>query len=411
MEKTISKENSIPVGKYVLYPGDFTSSPCEMCGKCCNNDWIVSMDAEDFNRYKTILENSDFPDEYSSYLQEEKDSGGNSSYKLVPCRGRCIFLMSDNKCYIHGKLGPEAKSRTCKNYPLSVSGFSPRGMHLKMSFICPSILNSLLSPDHIQTTKTEWENDFLCPGTVRFSGEHFISWDSYFSLTDALSGLFLQKPYHAEHNLIMAGILTFNFFDGLKQNRPNVFNPQSVKEYMSDNKKAFLETGYEFIPQYKEQMNVISFIAYALMEDEFIKLIKGERASDIVRLLDPEAITSYYSGKIQETYNQYYINELPKFSHIIEKYLLHKILDTGIFTRNGFVYGINYLSLCYSFFRLYLLAGTIFGKNKLDTNDVLEAISFVELKFTHKRSMEGLKSSRVANILSSPALSLLLLRL
>jgi lysine-N-methylase len=194
MKKINSKDKDIPVGKYVLFPDSFSRSPCEMCGKCCNNDWSVEMDAEDFHRYKSILESSTLPDEYKSYLQETKNREGKIVYKLSPREGRCIFLLSDNKCYIHSEHSPDAKSRTCKNYPLAANAFSPRGMHLKTSFVCPSILNTLLTPDPVRITEKEWENDFLCSGTVNFSGDYHVSWKKLFSLNDALSSLFPQKP-------------------------------------------------------------------------------------------------------------------------------------------------------------------------------------------------------------------------
>jgi Fe-S-cluster containining protein len=411
MKKALSKDKAIPVGKYVLFPDNFSRSPCEMCGKCCNNDWSVEMDAEDFYRYKSILENSPLTDEYKSYLQETKNREGKIVYKLSPRKGRCIFLLSNNKCYIHSEHGSDAKSRTCKNYPLAANAFSPRGMYLKTSFVCPSILKTLLSSDPVRITEKEWGNDFLCPDTVNFSGDYHISWEKLFSLNDSLSSLFLQKPFHAEDNLITAGIWVFNLFNRLKQDRMNEFDSMCSKEYLAGNRASLLEAGNEFPPQQLEQMNLISHIAYAVMQEEFLGTSNRSNSLNITRMLEPEAVTSELYSKIRVTYNEYYIKELPGYSDIIEKYLLHKILSVGVFTQSGFVYGINLLSLCYSFIRLYLISDLVFEKDELNTDDILEAISFVELVFFHRRSMEYLKSPHIINILSNPALSILLLRL
>jgi Fe-S-cluster containining protein len=411
MKKALSKDKTIPVGKYVLFPDDFSRSPCEMCGKCCNNDWSVEMDEEDFHRYKSILESSTLPDDYRSYLQEIKNNEGKVVYKLSPREGRCIFLLPDNKCYIHSEHGPAAKSRTCKNYPLAVHAFSPRGLHLKTSFVCPSILRTLISADPVTIAEKEWENDFVCSGTVNFSNDYYISWETFFSLNDALSSLFLHKPFHVEHNLITAGIWVFNLFNRLKQGSMREFDSLCSKEYLAENRESLLEAGDEFQPQLLEQMNLISHIAYAVMQEEFLGAFNRSHSLNITRLLEPEAVTSELYPKIQITYNDYYIKELKRYSDIIERYLLHKMLSVGVFIQSGFVYGINFLSLCYSLIRLYLIAVLVFERDELHTDDILEAISFVELVFFHRRSMEYLKSPHIVNILSSPALSILLLKL
>lgn len=398
------------VGQYVIFPTDFAISPCKMCGKCCNNDWVVEMDAEDFNLYADILNKTDLPDEHKRCLQTAKYKDGNI-HKLLPCKGRCVFLMPDNKCYVHSQYGPEAKSRVCLQYPLSVDAFSPRGMHIKTSFICPSILNSILSSNQVKITNIEWTNEIICLGTVKFHDGSNISWEAFFLLNDALSGLFMKKPYNVEDNLLMSGIWSLNLIERYKNSRSNEIDTLSAIEFLSENKKSLLEIGSEFKPDLSEQMYLMSDVAFALMQGEFMKLIKEDIALGITRLLGPNTISSCYGDKIREAYRQNYIKELPVFSYIIEKYLLHKILSIGMFTRNGFVHGINHLALCYSFIRLYILAEIIFGKNKLQTQDVMDAISFVEMIFFHRRSSEYLESPHMLKILSNPVLSLNMIRL
>jgi Fe-S-cluster containining protein len=203
MKATSSDDNVIPVGKHVLFPENISRYPCEMCGKCCSNDWIVEMGPDDFKRHRVILEESDLPSDYTKYLQENK-SADDSKYKLLPRHGKCIFFMENNKCYIHDKYGHDAKSRTCKIYPLSTSAFSPRGIHLKISFTCDSFLRSLLLPDAIRLASDDWENDIVCTARVQFSVGHSVSWQDFFSINDALASLFLQSAYNIEHNLMLS---------------------------------------------------------------------------------------------------------------------------------------------------------------------------------------------------------------
>ena len=305
-----------------------------------------------------------------------------------------MFLLPDNKCYIHNHHGPKAKSRTCNRFPLAVDTYSPRGMHLKTSFICPSIINSLLSSDNIKLNKAEWINDFTCPTSVNFCESLTVSWDSLFSLRDALSSLFLQESYHVEQNLVIAGMWASALYHKLKHGKIKEFNEMSAKEYLPLNKKTFLDAGEEFSPQCLEQINLIANIAQVLMAEEFMNESESSGPLKFTSMLRSREAISNSTDYIQHAYGQQYVKALSGFSHIIERYLLNKILSLGLLTRNGIVFGINHIVLCYSFIRLIILAEIISGKNKLDVKDILEAIRFVELIFFHRRSMEYLNLRR-----------------
>ncbi len=367
------------------------------------------MDAVEFKRYKDIFNNSDLPEELGSHLQEISREG-KTVYRLLFKNGRCMFL-SDNKCYIHNHHGPEAKSRTCNRFPLAVDTYTPRGMHLKTSFICPAILNSLLKSDKIQLNKAEWENDFTCPENVKFCDNYNVPWDSFFSLSDALARIFLQESYHVEQNLVIAGIWASGLYNKLKQGKIKEFNEMSAKEYLGLNKKSFLNAGEEFSPQCLEQINLIANIAQVLMAEEFMNESESSGPLKVTSLLRSREAISGSTDTIQHAYGQQYLEELSGFSPIIERYLLNKILSLGLLARNGIVFGINHMVLCYSFIRLIILAEIISGKTKLDVKDILEAIRFVELIFFHRRSMEYLQSSKMLHLLSKPLLSLLLIKL
>ena len=403
MKTSPANEYGVPVGKYLLFPVNYEQSPCVSCGKCCSTNWIVELDADEFLRYERFSKESELPNN----LQKVKDEAG-VSYKLLPEGGKCIFLQPDNKCYIHGKYGPEAKSRTCRFFPLSPNAFTPRGMHLMISFVCPAILNSLLSTGPVQTTQADWDNDLRCTSTANFFKDKKISWESFFTYNDVLSSLFLQGPYHVEQNLVIASVWTSDLYAGLKEGSINEFGSILSREDLFRNRQSLLETGNGFTPQYTEHMNVITHIAYAAMQNEFADLKGGEDYLSITNLLDPGDKLFNDRQRVLDAYHKYYLKELPGFSHIIERYLLYKVLGVGIFTSNGVIHGINYLALCYCFFRLYLLAEVIFGKQELNNEAVLKAISFVEIVFFHRRSMQF---PQMENIFSKPMLSLLLLRL
>lgn len=411
MKNNLVLDAETPVGKYVLFPENFANSPCEMCGKCCNNDWVVEMSKDEFLRYRTFFDNSGLPGDADALFQEKQTENG-VSYRLLPCKGRCVFLLEDNKCHIHTQYGPEAKSRACKNFPLSVNTYSPRGLHLRVSFTCPSILRSLLSDDEIIITRSTWENNFLCRGSINFLDNHAIAWEQFFLLKDSLASLFLNKPFLAEDTLLIAGAWIYELHHKLKEDSQEEYLRMSTKDFLWANKQNFFNVATEFRPNYSEYVSLITHIAYAIMQEEFVVFgNKGKDSLSIARLLEPGEVKNLFSEKIQNVYYKKYLKELPAFSHIIEKYLLHKVLSVEEFAKCGFVYGINHLSLCYTFLRLYLLSELIFRKDTLDSDDVLDAINFVELIFFHRQTADFFKSPQIINILSKPILPFLLIKL
>ena len=90
-------------------------------------------------------------------------------------------------------------------------------MHLKTSFACPSILKSFFLPEEIKITRAEWKNNLLCLSHLTFYNEYTMTWESLFDMIEAVSSLFLQKPYNVEHNLLVAGIWMGAIYENIKQ--------------------------------------------------------------------------------------------------------------------------------------------------------------------------------------------------
>ncbi len=380
-----------------------------MCGKCCK-DWSIELSEEEYIQHKDILKNSDLPEEYESFSEEiQKD--GETVYKLQLRKDGCVFMLEDNRCYIHSTFGPETKSRTCKYFPLEVSGYSPRGMHLKTSFACPSILKSLLSSEEISIIRIEWNNNLHCTGLLTFYDDYTIKWERVFSLIDGLSSLFLQDSFNAEHNLFIAGKWMNAIYESYKLGKPEKTDLMCSREYLMDHKQSFLDECEQLPSQYGEKMNLMSHIAHVMSMDIFISGKKGTGPCHDTGILSSREVIDNIRNRLQEVYHDDYLHELQKFSGIIEKYMIHKLQSVGTFTQKGCMYGINHLILCYSFFRMLLLDRLLYEKKEITSSDVLEAIKFVEENFFHRKSIKYLKSPQMVNILSNPNLYHFLLKL
>lgn len=112
---------------------------CQQCGRCCRNDWLVTVDeegyrrnrelffaagrAEEFNRaFAPLLQDADYG-EYASIVKQED--------------GACWFLSSENLCRLQQTAGHEHLDTVCQwfpRYPMDTA----RGIELSLSFSCPA---------------------------------------------------------------------------------------------------------------------------------------------------------------------------------------------------------------------------------------------------------------------------------
>jgi Fe-S-cluster containining protein len=410
MKESAVTDEGIPVGQFILFPSNLSNSPCEMCGKCCKNNWSIELSEEEFLRYKTILKNSDLPEEYESF-SEEIQQDGETIYKLLLRNSGCIFILDDNRCYIHSRYGPESKSRACRYFPLEVSGYSPRGMHLKTSFACPSILRSLLSSEGVTITRVDWKNNLRCASHLIFHGGYTITWERLFSLSDAMSCLFVQNSFDVEQKLLIAGKWINDMYEAYKLGNSAMIDVMSGREYLLDHKQSFLDECEQLSPLYAEKMNLMSHIAHVMSMSAFISETEVAGSCENTGILKSKEMIANVRNRLQEVYHDIYLKELQKFSKIIAKYILHKLQSMGIFTQKGFIYGVNHLILCYAFFRMFLLTQLISEKKTIISADVIEAVTFVEENFFHRKSAKYLTSPQMAKILSNPNLFHFLLKL
>lgn len=91
---------------------------CHSCGACCNQPWQTliepelahALDKHDFKAYPQLAGKA-----YYHPSQNKKDP----RYILAKGDGnRCLFLDDNQLCIIHKELGPQAKPRMCRQFPI-----------------------------------------------------------------------------------------------------------------------------------------------------------------------------------------------------------------------------------------------------------------------------------------------------
>ncbi|MCE5286998.1 MAG: flagellin lysine-N-methylase [Pelosinus sp.] len=124
---------------YLDIAADFT---CQMCGRCCRNDWQVTLTEESYQRNKCLFESTGREKEFAEAFIPLAGSGGLDEYAYIAkqANGACWFLAAENYCRLHREAGHSHLDAVCQlfpRYPMSTA----RGQELTLSFSCPAVLN------------------------------------------------------------------------------------------------------------------------------------------------------------------------------------------------------------------------------------------------------------------------------
>lgn len=113
---------------------------CEMCGKCCRNDWMVTLDEESYRRNEQFFVSQGKKEEFERAFVPlaGNKSLGEYAYIAKSPRGGCYFLAEENFCHLHRQAGHEHLDHVCQifpRYPMSTT----RGLEITLSFNCPAV--------------------------------------------------------------------------------------------------------------------------------------------------------------------------------------------------------------------------------------------------------------------------------
>lgn len=130
-------------------PKYVTKFKCASCGECCKNKWRIDIDSKSYNKLVSKI-----GDKIENYITEV-----DKEYECKFQKGYCSFITEDKQCQIHGKLGWEYLSDTCKIYPRKVN-ITKRGVEMALTFSCKSAAKLLLEDDFFEI-KNYNENEFF----------------------------------------------------------------------------------------------------------------------------------------------------------------------------------------------------------------------------------------------------------
>lgn len=117
---------------------------CEMCGRCCRNDWMVTLNEESYRRNFRLFAEQGRQEEFAVAFRpiDGERCLGEYAYIAKQPNGGCWFLEEDQRCRLHRQVGHQHLDSVCQTfprYPIS----SARGIELTLTLNCPAVQKRL----------------------------------------------------------------------------------------------------------------------------------------------------------------------------------------------------------------------------------------------------------------------------
>ena len=114
---------------------------CEMCGSCCRNDWMVTLDEDSYHRNSKLFMETGRKEEFSKIFRRLSDNRGLGEYAFIEKKasGGCWFLAEDQRCLLQKEAGHHHLDHVCQTYPRYPMN-TTRGTELTLSFSCPAVI-------------------------------------------------------------------------------------------------------------------------------------------------------------------------------------------------------------------------------------------------------------------------------
>jgi lysine-N-methylase len=116
---------------------------CELCGRCCRNKWLVTIDNDTYRKTAKWFAARGKEAEFSEAFKVIRDTKcpGEYAYIAKKPNGECWFL-HDNFCRIHRYGGHDMLDSVCQTFPRYPVN-TARGVEITLSLSCPAVLRAI----------------------------------------------------------------------------------------------------------------------------------------------------------------------------------------------------------------------------------------------------------------------------
>ena len=115
-----------------------------MCPDSCCVGWELDIDEATYDYYRSVP--GAFGERLRSSIAMAEEDGETARTFCLKVDGRCPFLNDENLCEIVLRLGPEALSEVCTEYPRRTFVFGPY-MTRSLTLSCPEVARMLLTSE------------------------------------------------------------------------------------------------------------------------------------------------------------------------------------------------------------------------------------------------------------------------
>jgi len=114
---------------------------CKMCGSCCRNDWMVTLDEDSYHRNAQLFIKTGRSEEFNKVFIPLTDESGLGEYAYIgkKASGGCWFLADNNRCRLQVEAGHKHLDQVCQTFPRYPMN-TARGTELTLSFSCPAVI-------------------------------------------------------------------------------------------------------------------------------------------------------------------------------------------------------------------------------------------------------------------------------
>jgi len=139
-----------------IYTDVVLNFSCEACGKCCRNDWQVTVDEQSYRRNAELFlklgKQAEFQRAFIP-IQGRKSLGEYACIAKRPGEG-CWFLTTDNLCKLQQQAGHSHLDTVCQTFPRYPMN-TARGIELTLSFSCPAVLKRVCRSEPLTIIRSD----------------------------------------------------------------------------------------------------------------------------------------------------------------------------------------------------------------------------------------------------------------
>ncbi len=124
----------------------YSQFQCTLCGDCCRLPWGIHVSKSYYDQWYAVFDQHPSGRFRAPFeVNQEPKEQAYASIRRQPGTATCVFLESDNSCFIHKNYGEAALSLTCVKYPRMERDFGPEYASRSLLHSCtaaPELLES-----------------------------------------------------------------------------------------------------------------------------------------------------------------------------------------------------------------------------------------------------------------------------